>query len=232
MFLLSEVLAQYTAYKVLEGRYPETMVNDYARFERDRYLAGRGVETLEEVPLLRTNHETWYLNYAKGFLVMRALDRYLGTPRLSQALADTVASYGSQDLLDRLRRVTPADLQYLLTDQLETITFHDLRLASATWRRTEDGGYALEVAYKAVKQRADGAGHLTTVPTDDLLPVRAWDAAGRVVYDGWQRVTNAEGRLTISTSAEPARVALDPDRWLIDLTPEGNAVAVRPAARP
>jgi hypothetical protein len=223
VFLLAEVLAQHGALKVVQGRYPAALVNEYAAAERDRYLGGRGRETLEETPLVRTNGETWYLNYAKGFLVMRALDAYLGSERLAEALGRFASRFRFQgppyptalDLVAVLREVTPAELQYLLVDQLETITFHDIAVTGGAWRRTGPGRFAVDVAYKVSKVRASGSGAESSAAVDDLLLLRVWDKEGHVVHEGWHRVAQSEGRLSVTTSREPARAALDPDRLLI-----------------
>src|SRR5690606_1347447 len=81
----SETLAQYSALMVMEHEYGPDYMRRFLKYELDRYLAGRGGELIEELPLLRVENQP-YIHYRKGSLVMYALKDYIGEDSLNAAL--------------------------------------------------------------------------------------------------------------------------------------------------
>ncbi|HET8819530.1 MAG TPA: ABC transporter permease subunit, partial [Xanthomonadaceae bacterium] len=62
--MLSESLSQYSALMVLEQEYGREHMRKFLKYELDRYLSGRGGESVEELPLYRVENQQ-YIHYRK-----------------------------------------------------------------------------------------------------------------------------------------------------------------------
>ena len=83
--LATDILAQYSALKVVEKKYGMDMVRKALRRELDRYLRGRAGEIRHEPPIVLVQREP-YVWYNKGSLVMYALADYIGEDQLNLGL--------------------------------------------------------------------------------------------------------------------------------------------------
>src|SRR5262249_39305860 len=147
---LVETLAQYSALMVMKHSYGEQAMRRFLRYQLDQYLSGRSSEKKKELPLLRGEDQP-YIHYAKGSLVMYGLQDLIGEDAVNQALHEVVQQYGDRGapyptarvLVAALRRHTPGQFQYYLTDQFEEITLYENRVTSAIAKRRSDGRYDL-----------------------------------------------------------------------------------------
>jgi hypothetical protein len=207
----------------------------FLKYELDRYLLGRGTERKKELPLAH-NENQGYVHYSKGSLVMYALQDYLGEETVNRALAEFIRSVGYQDppytnsleFLDHLRRVTPAELQYLIEDLFETITLYENRAKEVTYVAADDGGFDVEIVVACRKLRAGELGEETEVPLNDLVDFGVLDAKGNVLVLEKHRVTTAESTFTLHVTEQPGSAGVDPLHKLIDRLPADNT---RPAVR-
>src|SRR5687767_10068309 len=110
---------------ILRERYGPAAVTAALRVELDRYLSGRARD--REVPLDQTEDQEW-LHYAKGALVMTALDDLIGEEAASRALRALVVQSQAggpaptaQDLVRHLRSVTPPEHHGLLVEMWSDI---------------------------------------------------------------------------------------------------------------
>ena len=90
-------MAQYSALMVSRQEYDQARMDKYVRNEIDRYLKGRSRETEQEVPLVRTNQDTWYEHYAKGFVVMNCLIEYIGEEKINAGIREFIAANAFQE---------------------------------------------------------------------------------------------------------------------------------------
>ncbi|MEO7200502.1 MAG: M1 family aminopeptidase, partial [Dokdonella sp.] len=93
--MLSESLAEYSALMVMEHEYGRDKMRRFLKYELDRYLAGRGGEAIEELPLYRVEGQV-YIRYAKGALVFYRLREEMGEESLNRALSKFVHDKGYQ----------------------------------------------------------------------------------------------------------------------------------------
>lgn len=136
--MLSESLAQYSALMVMEREYGRAHMRRFLKYELDRYLEGRGGETLDELPLYRVENQQ-YIHYRKGSLAFYRLREEIGEQALNRALqrflqakAFQQAPYTtSAELLQAIRAEAGPDQQAMITDLFERITFYDNRVVSA-----------------------------------------------------------------------------------------------------
>ncbi len=137
--LLSETLAQYTALMIMKKEFGEEMMHKFLRYEMNNYLRSRGLERMKERPLLNVDLNQGYIHYQKGSLAIYYLTEMIGEKRVNAALKELIDAYAykgppypsSHELVDRLRKHTPPDLQYLIKDLFEEITIFDNRTLDA-----------------------------------------------------------------------------------------------------
>ncbi|PPT17660.1 ABC transporter permease/M1 family aminopeptidase [Xanthomonas arboricola] len=233
--LLSESLAQYSALMVMEREYGRAHMRRFLRYELDRYLEGRGGETIEELPLYRVEDQQ-YIHYRKGSLAFYRLREDIGEQALNRALQRFLAAKAFQqppyttsaELLQAIRAEARPDQQGLITDLFEKITFYDNRVVSAQARKRPDGRFEVTVQTQAAKLQADGKGKEHAVPLDDWIEVAIYgapagkDAQAPVLALQRQHVTSAAPSFSMTVDRLPVEAGFDPDNKLIDRVPADN----------
>jgi aminopeptidase N len=233
MTVLVETLAQYSALMVMKQAYGPQVMRRFLRYELDRYLSGRSGEKKKELPLLRVEDQG-YIHYSKGSLVMYALQDLIGEDAVNRALREIVVATGnkgppyptSRVLLAALRRHTPEQFQYYLTDQFEQITLYENRARAATATKRADGRYEVSLELEMRKLQADALGVEQEVPLNDWIPVGVLDAKGEALVLEPHRIDGPRATITLVTDGVPARAGVDPVNELIDRIPEDNLVPV------
>jgi aminopeptidase N len=234
--VLSESLSQYSALMVMEKEYGRAHMRQFLKTELDRYLAGRGGERIEELPLERVENQQ-YIHYRKGSLVFYRLREEIGEQALNRALQRFLQDKGyqqppyttSRELLDYLRAETPADRQQLLTDLFEKITLYDNRLETASARKRADGRYDVTLKLHAAKVHADGQGKETPAALDDWVEIGVFangpsgkERDQKVLYLQRHHITTAAPTITVTVDAKPDEAGFDPYNKLIDRVSEDN----------
>ncbi|RPJ41466.1 MAG: hypothetical protein EHM19_11885, partial [Candidatus Latescibacterota bacterium] len=227
--LITEALAQYSALMVMEKEYGPEKMRRFLKYELDRYLRGRGGESIEEMPLLLVEDQP-YIHYRKGSVAFYGLRDWIGEDALCGALAAYIDSAGFQEppwtnsleLLAFLRAATPDSLRPVLADLFETITLFDNRIEEARSRPIEGGRYAVALDVRTSKERADGKGVLTEVPVDDRVDIGVFDTGGEPLYLRKHRLTGGAATIEIEVDREPAEAGIDPYNKLIDRNSDDN----------
>ena len=234
--LLSESLASYAGYQVVEKTYGH---------EHLRRLLGRLRMTDDiphsraAVPLLRAADS--YAAYRKGPFAMYTLSEYIGEERVNKALRRLLAKHRSGapplltslDLYRELQAVTPDSLQYLLHDLFEANTFWELETEGATAEETDAGAWQVTLDVRARKVVVDEAGVETEVPMDDWVEIGVFAPAeegkdsGEPLYVQMHRIRPGEQTITVTVPRKPARAGIDPDNLLIDLETDDNIRSVK-----
>jgi ABC-2 type transport system permease protein len=229
-----ETLAQYTSFMVMKHTYGAENMKKFLRFELDAYLRGRAQERNEERPLFRVEAEQGYIHYAKGGLVMYALQDYIGEEAVTRALSEFTKQYAfkgppyptSLDLIASLKAVTPPEFQYLFEDLFLNITIYDNRTRTATYKPLADGKYQVHLSVEAIKYQADGRGQEHAVPVHDLMDIGVLDEQGRFLYLERRRIDQEKSELDLTVSGRPSKAGIDPLVKLIDRNPDDNVIAV------
>ena len=232
--MLVETLAQYSALMVMKKKYGEAKMQRFLRYELDRYLLGRGTEQKKELPLARVENQP-YIHYRKGSLVMYALQDYIGEDNVNRAIRayrDEWAFKGppysnSTDLIERIRAVTPPQLQYMIDDFFETITLYDNRAVSAKAKALADGRFEVTFKVVAKKRKADALGKENDAPLADWIDVGVLDADNQPLFLEKRKIDREETSFTVVVDRKPARAGIDPYNKLIDRRPKDNTIAGR-----
>ncbi len=231
--MLIESLAQYSALMVMKKKFGAARMRRFLAYELTGYLTGRAFEQKKELPLSRVENQP-YIHYNKGSLVFYALQDYIGEDKLDQAIRafrDAHAFKGppypsSEELVTRIREVTPPEMQYLIEDMFEKIVVYDNRAVSASMKPLAGGKWEVTMKIVAKKRVADALGKESDVPLDDLIDIGVIDANGDAIAVERKRITTEESSFTMTVDKRPAKAGIDPLNKLIDRRPDDNAIAV------
>ncbi|HLY20253.1 MAG TPA: M1 family aminopeptidase [Bryobacteraceae bacterium] len=238
--LLSETMAQYSAFMVMEKEYGRDMQRKFLKHEMDAYLSSRGRERLKERPLLTVEAQQGYVHYRKGSVVMYYLKEMIGEEAVNRALRSLVRQYAyapppyptSWALVDALRAETPPQYQYLLQDLFEDITLFSNRTLSASAHRRPDGKYDVTIDIETRKFKADAKGNETEVPLNDWIEIGAFAKPrqgrkyGRTLYRERLHLAGARSKHTFTVDELPDKAGVDPFLLLVDRMPDDNVMTV------
>ncbi|MDQ4099775.1 MAG: ABC transporter permease, partial [Chloroflexota bacterium] len=233
--LLSESLAQYSAYQVVRKAYGQEHLRRLILSERraqEETPRGRA-----DVPLLRANND--FHEYRKGPWAMHGLSEYVGEEQVNSALRRLLARHDSGalvttlDLYRELQAVTPDSLQYLLHDLFEANTFWELETEGATAEQTAAGTWQVTLDVRARKVVVDEAGVETEVPMDDWVevgvfgPAEEGEESGEPLYLQKHRIRSGEQTITVTVPRKPGYAGIDAYHLLIDLEMGDNIEEVK-----
>ncbi|MBB6251803.1 ABC transporter permease/M1 family aminopeptidase [Nitrospirillum iridis] len=244
--LLVESLAQYTALMVMEHEYGPNQIRKFLKYELDRYLAARGREELEELPLVRVEGQG-YIHYQKGSLAMYALKDYLGEDVVNRALARLLKEskartdrYAlSTDLVAALKAEAP-DQADLISDMLEKIVLYDLKVVRSDVEALPDGRFKVNLTVSASKFEADGQGKETPIPfiamPIDIGLFRAEPGTATfgdhdVIHLAKHPLHFGEQTIELVVDKKPDYVGIDPYNKLIDRNSDDNVARLGQSAQ-
>ena len=230
--MMSESVAEYSALRVMEHKYGDDHMRRFLKHELDGYLRGRAGEVRHEPPLVLVQNEP-YVWYQKGSMAFYALSDAIGEDKLNLALKSLLDKWkmngppypDTRDLVAELRKQTPPDLQYMITDMFETITLYDNKAVSAKVEPTADHKYKVTLVVDAKKMRANGDGVETEIPIHDLIEVGVFKGkkdSEEPLHTEKVWITQPRTTFTFIVDQKPTRAAIDPYSKLIDRNPEDN----------
>jgi ABC-2 type transport system permease protein len=230
--MMSESLAEYSALRVMQKKYGDDHMRRFLKTELDGYLRGRSGEVRHEPPLVLVQNEP-YVWYQKGSMAFYALSDAIGEDNLNAALKEFLEKWkmngppypDTRGLVEALRKHTPPDLQYMVTDMFETITLYDNKADSARVEETPDHKYKVTLTVDAKKLRANGEGAETEIPIHDLIEVGVFKGkkeSEQVLHTEKVWITQPHTTFTFIVNEKPTRAAIDPYSKLIDRNPEDN----------
>ena len=252
--MMSETLAQYSAYMVMQQKYGKDYMHKVLRHFLDRYLRGRSGEVRHEPPLSLVQREP-YVWYEKGGQIMYTLADYIGEDKIDLALHNFLMQYryanannqkdaadqrtGAQAvdqpypdtrmLEDALRAQTPPEYQYLITDGFDRIVLYDNKTVSATSQKMPDGKYKVTLKVQARKVQSDGNGVETPMELADYVDIGVFTGKKdeeKPLYMQREKLTQEHQTFTVMVDKEPSRAGVDPYNKLIDRIADDNMIDV------
>ena len=233
--LLTESLAWYSAFQVVERTYGPEHLGRLLDMMREVYLDPRA---RAGVPLLRLNDRT--VAYRKGAFALYAVRAYVGEAPVNDALRRLLGAHRSGapplatslDLYRELRTATPDSLHPLLHDLFAANTFWELETRAVRAEPAAPGTWRVTMDVHARKGVVDTAAVETEVPMNDPIEVGVYaagedDARGPALYRGMHRIRSGAQRITVTVRGEPARAGIDPRHLLMDVKPADNVAEVR-----
>ena len=250
--MMSETLAEYSAYMVMQKRYGKDYMHKVLRHFLDRYLRGRAGELRHEPPLSQVQREP-YVWYEKGGQILYTIADYIGEDKVNGALHNFLMQYryanannqvdasnnthttadqpypDTRMLVDALDAQTPPELRYLVEDGFNRIVLYDNKAISATSQKTPDGKYKVTLNVQARKVQADGNGVETPVPLADYIDIGVFTGKKdeeKPLYMKREKLTQEHQTFTIVVDEQPTRAGIDPYNKLIDRIADDNMIEV------
>jgi ABC-2 type transport system permease protein len=231
--VMSESLAQYTALMVMKHEVGPAQMRRFLKYEMNRYLIGRSLERKKELPLERVENQG-YIHYNKASVIFYALQDYVGEEKVNQALREYVQAVAYQnppytysvELIDRLRKIVPPELAYIIGDMFESITLYENRALSASYRAVAGGKYEVSLKVAAKKIKAGELGEEKEVPLADWIDIGVLDSNGKPLYMVKHKIERHETDFTIVVDKQPAKAGIDPWNKLVDRKPDDNTMNV------
>jgi ABC-2 type transport system permease protein len=252
--MMSETLAQYSAYMVIEHKYGRDYMHRVLSHFLDRYLRGRAGEVRKERALSVVQNEP-YVWYEKGGQILYTLADYIGEDKVDLALHDFLMQYryanatNQQDavdsaggaaaidqpypdtrmLIEALRAQTPPEYQYLIDDGFDRIVLYDNKTIAATSHRRADGKYEVTLEVQAHKVQADGNGVETPMPLADFIEIGVFSGAKgeeKTLSLRREKMTQAHAAYKVVVDTKPTRAGIDPFNKLIDRIPDDNMIDI------
>jgi len=236
--MMSEGFAQYSALMVMEKEYGKDKMKKFLEYEMDSYLFGRSSETEGEQPLMKTQGQQ-YIHYNKASVIMYYFKEMIGEDKVNEALRALLNGYGYKNppyptsvaAVDAFKKVTPADMQYLITDMFENITIFSNRALKVTSKKVAHG-YETTLTTTSEKFRADAMGTETVVPIADYIDVAIFaepegdEKIGKMLEYKRVKITKKNNTFTFTTTEIPFQAGIDPYNYLIDRIPNDNVKAI------
>ena len=233
--MLSESFSEYSSLMTMKSIAETPMkMREFIKYDHDRYLSGRSVETEKELPLYQVENQQ-YIHYGKGSVILYALQDYIGEKKVNAAMQSFLEETKyktpyptSLDFLEHLEAQTPDSLNYLIDDWFKKITLYDNRLTEVEARKTEDGRFAITLAIEAKKVQADSIGKETEVPLKEWIDVGLFADEDEEVLMAQERIPFLENSFeyTFITDSLPKKAAIDPRHLLIDRVYSDNIKTV------
>jgi len=252
--MMSETLAQYSAYMVMQHKYGKDYMHRVLKHFLDQYLRGRTAEVRHEPPLSQVQNEA-YVWYQKGGQIMYTLADYIGEDKVDLALhnflmqyryanadnqvdaADSAHGARSADtrypdtrmLVEALRAETPPDLQYLIDDGFNRVVLYDDKTISATSKQLPNGKYQVTLEVQARKAQVDSAGNEAAMPLDDYIEIGVFTGKTdeeKPLYLEKQKFDKERSTVTVVVDQKPTRAGIDPYNKLIDRNSDDNTIDV------
>ena len=236
---LSEGLAEYSAVSLLEKEKGEQL-RKFLKYELDRYLMGRTSEQKYEPTIVQTENHP-YIHYNKAGLIMYTLSDFIGKESFNSALGRFIDMFRYQsnpypnigEFLNTIRKWTPTDLHYLISDTFEKITLYENKAKEASAIENEDGTYTVNMTVVAKKVYADSLGNQTNVKLNDWLEI---GVLGETLINGELDetpiyvekvfITDSISTYSVTVDQKPVRAGIDPMYKFVDRNSDDNMIRI------
>ncbi len=231
----SEGFSQYSALMVMEKEYGKDKMKKFLQYEMDDYLAGRGREREGENPIFKTEGQG-YIHYAKASVLLYYLKEMIGEDKVNLAMKNIINKFAykeppyatSIDVINEFKKVTPPELQYLITDMFENITMFSNRMVNAKYKKV-GSEYEVFLTTTSEKFKCDKLGKETAVPVADFIDVSLFaksdnddNETGKVILTKRLKITKKDNVFKFKVKELPYNAGIDPYNYLIDRIPDDN----------
>ena len=231
--MMSETFSQYSALMVMKKMYGLHKMRRFLKYELDKYLQGRAVESEEENPLYKTRKQQ-YLYYHKGSLVMYALQDYVGEDKVNGSLREYLNRYAfkgppytiSTDFISILKENTGKRSHDLIDDLFKKVVFFENRALKAEFTELQEGKYLVEITFNAKKLYSDGKGKEKEELFEQEVYFGVKDENDDFIYLKKREITAGESTISVVVNSKPHKAGIDPLNILIDKKPDDNIIRV------
>jgi len=247
--ILSEGLTENAAMTAYEKKFGwQKARRVLERRSVQTYLMNRAADRDDEPALAEAANQR-YLIYNKASWVFWGLRHYVGADKINGAIKGFVDEYGSKgplypttkEMIEALRAASPEDMQGLITDYWDRITFWDLKFGEdINVQSNSSGGYTVELTAIVDKLIAtEETGKETSVTEIEGEDLDEWVEIGlyaedpkKTLGDEWLllervRLKQPETKLSFDLKERPAFISIDPRRLLIERNDKDNTKPVK-----
>ncbi|MEZ4887343.1 MAG: M1 family aminopeptidase [Chitinophagales bacterium] len=226
--MLTESITEYISLKMYEDYYGKEKALEFLKFQRKRYLRGRTQESETESPLYLVSTKQEYIAYGKGSMAFNTLNHYLGEEQLNIILKYFLEHYQFRtnkypttiDLIEHLKKATPTELQYLITDFFETVTFYENKIKDVQIVSIAGNVFEAVIDFEVRKYRGDE--EETFIPLNDFIEIGCYNADGVLFAVEKIKVTSPSSKHTLVLNQNPSKVMLDPNYLVMDKNMKDN----------
>jgi ABC-2 type transport system permease protein len=233
--MTTETFAQYSALMVMEHEYGRDIMRKFLEYETDKYLRGRGRETLREMPIAKCENQG-YIHYQKGSAVMYYLKEMIGEDKVNAGLKAFLEKFRykeapyptSADAVEAFTAQTPDSLKYIIKDLFWDITLFENKTTDASLKDLGNGQWEVTLKVDCRKLKADDLGKETEATLNDWVDIGAFAKPegekkyGKTLYRQRVKINQREQTFTFVTTEKPYKAGIDPFALLIDREPKDN----------
>ena len=237
---LSEGLSEYSAVSLLAKEKGEKQLRKFLKYELDKYLEGRAFEQKYEPSIIQAEGQS-YIHYNKAGLTMYTLSDFIGKDIFNRALGNFIEKFRYKsdpypnigEFINSIRKETPDDLQYLITDTFEKITLYENKAKSASAFQNLDSTYTVNIEVEAKKVYSDSLGIQSDGELNDWLEI---GVLGERLVNGEMEefpiylekvlITDSLNTFQINVKQKPIKAGIDPMHKFVDRDSEDNLVRV------
>ena len=237
---LSEGLSEYSAVSLLAKEKGEKQLRKFLKYELDKYLMGRAMESRHEPSIMKTEGQQ-YIHYNKAGLMMYTLSDFIGPERFNNALKKFMDKYRYKSspyadigtFVKMIKDDTPDDLVYLVDDTFSKITLYENKAKNASAILNDDGSYDVTFTVEAKKVYSDSTGVQTKAKLNDWLEI---GILGEDELSGEKIeipillekvfITDSVTTFTYNVNQKPVKAGIDPMNKFIDRVIDDNIVRV------
>jgi aminopeptidase N len=233
--MLVETFAQWSALMVMEHEYGRDQMRKFLKYEMDKYLRGRGRESLKELPLAKSENQG-YIHYNKGSVAMYYLKEMIGEDSVNAAMRAFLEKFRyaeppypvSLDAIDEFYAHTPDSLRYVVKDLFEDITLFENRCKEASVKDLGNGRWEVTIQVECRKLKADDLGKETEAPVNDYIEIGAFAKPpsgkkyGKTLHRERVKISRKDNTFTFIVAEKPHNAGVDPFSLLVDRNPEDN----------
>ena len=237
---LSEGLSEYSAVALLAKEKGEKQLRKFLKYELDKYLMGRAMESKFEPTIVQTEGQQ-YIHYNKAGLVMYTLSDFIGPSRFNKALRSFINRFRYQSepyanigtFVETIKESTPENLKYLIEDTFEKITLYKNKAKDASAIKNGDGTYSVTFTVEAKKVYSDSVGIETPAILNDWLEV---GILGDTEVNGVEQevpiyiekvmIKDSLSTFTFIVDQKPTKAGIDPMNKFIDRDIDDNMIRV------
>ncbi len=237
---LSEGLSEYSAVALLAKEKGEKQLRKFLKYELDQYLEGRAFEQKYEPSIIQAEGQS-YIHYNKAGLTMYTLSDFIGKDIFNKALGNFIEKYRYKSdpypnigqFINSIRRESPEDLQYLITDTFEKITLYENKAISASAILNSDSTYTVDVEVEAKKVYSDSLGIQTNAGLNDWLEIGILGEFlinGKIeelpIYLEKVFITDSITAFQVNVKEKPVKAGIDPMNKFVDRDSDDNLIRV------
>lgn len=238
---LSESLAKYTEAVVTEKRFGKWYLRPYQVKDSQLYFAYRSAMGEREIPLLECAEQP-FVHYQKGGLAMYRLKEVLGEAHVAHALRELVMRHGyplqkptATDLIDALKRGTNAAQARLIDELFRKVVVFDNDIKILSHKSLPNNKQLLTLEIN-IRKTDETSGKPVPMVPDDAMDVavfkeEVFPAAGAgapaPIYLQRHHFSKARSVISIMVPRGPVTVMLDPLSYMLDMSDQNNAVALK-----